>query len=66
MIGIDPPPWALIEENEKKTDFWIKEKTNPSKCDNCGNKLHIVTENQPWHDMYLICNECDSTYLSYL
>lgn len=36
--------------------------TPPMKCAKCTADLAVVPADEPWHDEYLICKACDSTY----
>jgi len=32
-------------------------------CSKCGGSLSLCSEDLPWHEGYLICESCDSTYV---
>jgi len=34
-----------------------------TKCPKCGGELVIVAPDEPWHDEYLCCGDCNSTYV---
>lgn len=32
------------------------------KCEKCNIDLELVAADEPWHDEYFICSNCDGTY----
>ena len=33
------------------------------RCERCEKALELVPPNEPWHEAYWICPDCDSTYV---
>jgi len=44
----------MQERDEKQIEY---------KCLWCGAQLELILADEPWHDDYLLCPECDATFI---
>ncbi|MGO8699942.1 MAG: hypothetical protein ACLQVY_19780 [Limisphaerales bacterium] len=51
---------TTIKEEQRPTR--AETGSGPRECPTCKVSLHTVKANEPWHDDYLICPQCDSTF----